>query len=50
MLSMKLVEMRGGYLYQHRPDVIPQGFMTDDEMALWSAYYERKAAEAKQRG
>lgn len=44
---MKLLDMRGGYLYQHRPDVIPQGFLTDEELALWSAYYERKNAEAK---
>jgi hypothetical protein len=44
---MRLLEMRGGYLYQHRPDVIPQGFVTDEELALWAAYYERKAAEAK---
>lgn len=44
---MRLVEMRGGFLYQHRPDVIPQGFCTDEELALWTAYYERKAAEAK---
>jgi len=44
---MRLLEMRGGFLYQHRPDVIPQGFMTDEEIAMWAAYYERKAAEAK---
>ena len=44
---MKLLDMRGGYLYQPRPDVIPQGFLTDEELALWSAYYERKNAEAK---
>lgn len=44
---MRLLEMRGGFLYQHRPDVIPQGFMTDEELAMWAAYYERKAAEAK---
>ena len=44
---MKLLDMRGGYLYEHRPDVIPQGFLTDEELALWSAYYERKHAEAK---
>jgi hypothetical protein len=47
---MRLLEMRGGFLYQHRPDVIPQGFLTDDELALWSAYYERKVAQEKQRG
>lgn len=44
---MRLLEMRGGYLHQHRPDVVPQGFVTDEELALWSAYYERKAAEKK---
>lgn len=44
---MRLLEMRGGYLYQHRPDLIPQGFVTDEELAMWAAYYERKAAEAK---
>lgn len=42
---MQLLELRGGYLYQHRPDVIPQGFLTDEEVALWAAYYERKKAE-----
>lgn len=47
---MQLLDMRGGYLYEHRPDVIPQGFLTDDELSLWSAYYERKAREAKVRG
>ena len=47
MASMRLLDMRGGYLHQHRPDVIPQGFLTDEELALWTAYYERKQAEAK---
>lgn len=44
---MRLLDVRGGYLYQHRPDVIPQGFLTDEELALWSAYYEQRAAEQK---
>jgi hypothetical protein len=47
---MRLLDMRGGYLYQHRPDVIPQGFQTDEETALWLAYYQRKQAEEKARG
>lgn len=47
---MRLLDMRGGYLHQHRPDVVPQGFVTDEELALWSAYYERKAAEKHQHG
>lgn len=41
--------MRGGYLYQHRPDVIPQGRITEEEIALWAAYFERKSAGEKQR-
>lgn len=47
MASMRLIDVRGGFLYQHRPDVIPQGFVTDEEIAFWSVYYERRAAEAK---
>lgn len=39
---MTLLEARGGYLYQHRPDIMPGGFLTADEVALWAAYYERK--------
>jgi hypothetical protein len=50
MLSMRLLDKRGGYLYQHRPDLFPQGFMTDEEQALWVAYYKQTTAEAKQRG
>ena len=41
MASMQLIEQRGSFLYQHRPDVIPQGFVTDEELALWAAYFER---------
>lgn len=39
---MSLLHARGGYLYEHRPDVIPQGFMTDEELALWSAWCEMR--------
>jgi hypothetical protein len=44
---MRIAEQRGGYLYQVRPDVIPQGWMTNEELALWAAFYERRAKEAK---
>lgn len=47
MLSMTLIEKRGGFLYEHRPDIIPQGWLTDEEQSLWCAYYERKAAEQR---
>lgn len=39
---MSLAEARGGFLYQIRPDVIPQGYLTNEELALWTAYYELK--------
>ena len=44
---MALLEQRGGFLHQHRPDVIPQGYMTDEELSLWVAYYELRATESK---
>ena len=44
---MRIAEQRGGFLHEVRPDVIPQGWMTGEELALWAAYYERRAAEAK---
>ena len=44
---MRLAEQRGGFLYECRPDVIPAGWLTDEELSLWTAYYERRAAEVK---
>jgi hypothetical protein len=40
-----MLEMRGGYLYQHRPDVIPQGRLTDEEVCLWAAFRSRRDKE-----
>lgn len=39
--------MRGGYLYQHRPDVFPQGRLTDEELTLWAVYYEMREEERR---
>lgn len=50
MATMAMIDKRGGFLWQHRPDVIPQGFVTDEEVTLWCAYYERRATEDKHRG
>ncbi len=46
---MRIAEQRGGWLYQLRPDLIPQGWVTEEEMALWVAFYERRAVETKAR-
>jgi hypothetical protein len=47
---MRLLEMRGGYLYEHRPDLIPQGFLTDEEVALWAVYHDRRGKESNPAG
>ena len=47
---MRLIEVRGGFLHEHRPDVIPQGFVTDEELALWAVFYERREHEKKRNG
>jgi hypothetical protein len=44
---MIMLEQRGGFLWEHRPDIIPQGMVTNEELSLWSAYYERQAAARK---
>ena len=47
MTTMAMIDKRGGFLYEHRPDVIPQGFVTEEEVTLWFAYYERRGKEGK---
>lgn len=42
---MRLLEVRGGFLYEHRPDLIPHGYITDEELSLWAAFYERRGAD-----
>jgi len=39
---MALLDIRGGYLYQHRPDLFPGGMISETETALWSIYYQDK--------
>ena len=28
------------FLYEARPDLFPQGFLTTDELELWGMYYQ----------
>jgi hypothetical protein len=42
---MTLLEIRGGYLYQVRPDVFPEGYLTGVEIYLWDKYYAQKLAK-----
>lgn len=34
--------MRGGFLYEHRPDLFPEGQLTDTELELWAMYYRER--------
>lgn len=42
---MSLLDARGGYLYEHKPSLFPEGEITDTELILWGMYYERKRIE-----
>jgi len=36
------VNLKGQFLFQIRPDLFPQGFLTHTEMELWSRYLQEK--------
>jgi len=35
--------MHQAFLYQARPDLFPQGYLTATERGLWALHYEEKA-------
>lgn len=37
-----LCDFRGHFLFEVRPDVFPQGYLTETELALWAMYYKNK--------
>jgi len=39
--------MKNRFLFEVRPDVFPQGLLTETETALWSLYYADKNKERK---
>jgi len=32
--------VKGRFLYEVRPDLFPEGFLTDTEIELWGLHYE----------
>jgi hypothetical protein len=34
--------MKGGYLFESRPDLFPEGYLTQTEISLWALYYDNK--------
>lgn len=39
---MALAKERGRFLYEVRPDLFPEGFLTDTETELWVLFYEEQ--------
>jgi len=39
--------MKAGYLFESRPDLFPEGYLTQVEISLWAKYYDQKKAEIK---
>jgi hypothetical protein len=46
---MALCEAHHKMLYEARPDVVPEGYVTPVELHLWSKYYEEQNARRKAR-
>lgn len=42
MACMALCDKQGRFLYEVRPDLFPQGYLTDLELELWGDYLERR--------
>lgn len=40
--TLALLHLRGGFLYEHRPDLFPEGYLTTDETALWCRFYDER--------
>lgn len=37
----------GRFLYEARPDLFPEGYLTSTELAVWTEYYSWKNKAAK---
>lgn len=44
---MFLLDLRGGYLYQHKPSEFPAGEISQTELQLWDYYYQQKKSSTK---
>lgn len=39
---MMLADKRGRFMYEIRPDLFPEGWLTDVELNLWDLYAEER--------
>ena len=37
-----MADKAGKFLFEIRPDVFPEGYLTEGETALWAKYYENR--------
>lgn len=44
---MALCSERGRFLFEARPDVFPDGYLTPAETALWGLWYEERSRRQK---
>jgi hypothetical protein len=33
---------RGKFLFEARPDIFPEGYLTETEIAIWGEYYRER--------
>lgn len=45
---MALCSERGRFLFEVRPDLFPQGMLTDMETALWARWYAERETRQQQ--
>jgi hypothetical protein len=38
---------RGRFLFEARPDLFPEGYVTDTELLIWGEYYQERGEAAK---
>jgi len=44
--SLMLAEKKGRFLFEIRPDLFPQGFLTELETQVWADYFEERREES----
>ena len=49
-MALELCYSKHRFLFEARPDLLPEGRLTDLEMELWSMFYLEKNREMKKHG
>lgn len=46
--ALALCSERNRFLFEARPDLFPEGYLTETETAVWGMWYAERAAQQKQ--